>query len=69
MRTHRQGRTGAAPAVSRETHAGRLVATLRRISRQLRRAQPDRAARAGYRLVEQALAGLAARFSGRKRRR
>ena len=41
MKIHRQGRTGAASAVSRAAHARRLLAALLDICRQLRRLQPD----------------------------
>lgn len=58
MKSHRQGRTGAVSAVSRDVHARRLWAVLRRICRQLRRMQRDPAATRAYREVERHLAGL-----------
>ncbi len=64
MGTYGRGRTWAASAVSRETHARRLLAALLDICRQLRLAQKDREARRAYRAVEEDLVRLA-----RKRRK
>lgn len=58
MKTHRQGRTGATSVVIRDTAARRLLATLRRICRQLGRIQTDGDTRRAYREVERQLAGL-----------
>ncbi len=58
MKTHRQGRTGATSVAFREAAARRLLATLRKICRQLRRLQPEAGTRRAYREVERQLAAL-----------
>lgn len=70
MKSLRQGRTGAASAVSREAHAQRLWVVLQRICRQLRRAQRDPEVRKAYLGVETRLAAAARQNkAGRKSRR
>ncbi|MEJ1973636.1 MAG: hypothetical protein WDM96_14590 [Lacunisphaera sp.] len=64
MKTHRQGRTGAAYAVTRKPHARRLLATLRAICRQLTQSQQDPTVRRIYREVERELAQLARKYRG-----
>jgi len=68
MKTHRQGRTGATSVAFRETAARRLLATLRKICRQLGRLQPDARTRRVYREVERKLAGLERKQPARPRK-
>ncbi len=69
MKTHRQGRTVATSVAIRDTAARRLLATLRRICRQLCRIQPDGAARQACREVERQLRGLEQMRQAKRRRK